>query len=230
MEINPLSKRASTVFKRYVEMNFDDVLERAKKAKKNLYDTPYFIRVSNWTLKLDYYMGFHQDDCEKDKNEDISFNQKCDECDYQKVRIGIIVYYEYNPKKNDLRIDSLLLDADIAIKENMYEFLNKIEGKQWTICPCNSIAKKDGFCEECYIHSYERTEEEGGNCAICYENNGRWIKLECGHIFHTYCIRNVVTTSSNGSSNGWIKKCPLCRREWDICCDNPKTIYDCYDV
>jgi hypothetical protein len=227
MEISPLSKRGLTVFKRYVEMTFDEVLNKAKKAKKPLYNTPYSISISKWTIKLDYYMGFHDDECDKGVDADILFDEKCDECDYHKVRMSLVVYYEYHPKKNDMHIDSLLLDADIATKENMYEFLDKIQEKQWTICPCKSVAKKDGLCRECYIHSYERTEEEGGHCAICYENNGRWMKMECGHIFHSYCVRNL---DGIPSSHGWIKKCPLCRKECDICSDNKLTVYDCYDV
>jgi hypothetical protein len=225
MEISPLSKRGLTIFKRYVEMNFDRVLGQAKKAKRKPHSGINRIKINNWIITLDYYMGFHADDCENE-GERILFDERCD-CDYQEVQMEIEVSYEYDSKKNDLLIDSLLLDASVATKENMYEFLDKIqEKKEWTMCPCRSVAKKDGLCKECYIHSYERTEEEGGNCAICYENNGRWTKLQCGHIFHTYCINNL----DNVPLKGWTIKCPLCRSECFIGYDNKKVIRDCYDV
>lgn len=226
MEISPLSKRGLTVFKRFVEMNFDRVLKEAKKgvAKNDCNETPYSIRISNWIVKLDYYLGYHDDECEE-QEERILFDEKC-ECYYRKVQMEIEVSYEYNIIKNALLIDSLLLDADVATMENMYEFLDKIQEKEWTMCPCKTVAKKDGLCKECYIHSYERTEEEGGNCAICYENNGRWTKLECGHIFHRHCIRDMDTVPNKVSTI----KCPLCRRECVLGWTNAKVVDDCYDV
>jgi hypothetical protein len=36
------------------------------------------------------------------------------------------------------------------------------------------------------------------------ENEGRWIKTECGHFFHTHCFKTLKGAP-------WEKKCPLCR-------------------
>lgn len=42
-------------------------------------------------------------------------------------------------------------------------------------------------------------------CPICFDSLGNWdcdIKLSCGHLFHTHCIRKWLDTTPN---------CPVCR-------------------
>lgn len=46
--------------------------------------------------------------------------------------------------------------------------------------------------------------EYNEECIICYQNDGNFVLLQCGHIFHKMCIKE------------WIKRkriCPLCREE-----------------
>jgi hypothetical protein len=50
------------------------------------------------------------------------------------------------------------------------------------------------------------------NCIICYDDilECDIVSLECGHIFHTNCIINLVRKRN--------RKCPLCRKRitWNI--------------
>lgn len=109
-------------------------------------------------------------------------------------------------------------NSEIANAENIATSLEKVcqhirtwEGKTFYECKyCSErIVYKDGKCKECYIHQYERTEDEGGECCICRENGGQWAELTtCGHIMHYNCCKKI---ERNGD-----KKlcCPLCRKAW----------------
>ena len=106
------------------------------------------------------------------------------------------------------------------MKENCLEdMLNKIKNdfpNYILICQCGSKAEEDyqNKCRQCFINSYIRTEEEGGDCPICFENDGVWIKTKCGHIFHQHCFKKVKETNS---------MCPICRADIDyhICDHHP---------
>jgi hypothetical protein len=49
---------------------------------------------------------------------------------------------------------------------------------------------------------YICTDDE--NCMICFETNGTWCKLKCGHAFHTNCIMQAFRSNL---------KCPVCRND-----------------
>jgi hypothetical protein len=88
------------------------------------------------------------------------------------------------------------------------------------LCSCMDCrVVKDGWCNNCYMYRYLRTEEEGGACCVCMENEGRWVKLlPCNHTIHVHCygrLRNPYPHTT---------KCPLCRQ------DVTDTNYDPYDV
>ena len=88
------------------------------------------------------------------------------------------------------------------------------------LCHCmDSRAVKDGWCDNCYIYRYLRTEDEGGDCCVCLENEGRWVKmLPCNHIIHVQCYNRLHKPYPHTT------KCPLCRQavtDYD---------YDPYDV
>ena len=94
----------------------------------------------------------------------------------------------------------------------------EIEKNKWMQCHCGRRATMNGACDECYIHSYVRSEEEGGDCCVCHENDGRWVKLDCGHILHNHCFFEIKVEAEQK------RKCPLCRHQsrWPL-------RYDCYD-
>lgn len=44
------------------------------------------------------------------------------------------------------------------------------------------------------------------DCPICFEGDGEWVRLSCGHMFHAACSRAWYEFSGgNGMS------CPMCR-------------------
>lgn len=72
--------------------------------------------------------------------------------------------------------------------------------KVYELCDClSSSIVKDGKCKNCYIYDYYNEDR----CAVCFENNGRWCKLECGHTFHLHCVNEL-------------NKCPMCRSALNI--------------
>jgi hypothetical protein len=58
---------------------------------------------------------------------------------------------------------------------------------------------EDNLCDKCYITNYIHND----NCAICLENEGVWVELDCEHIFHSKCINKLKN-----------KTCPLCRKRF----------------
>jgi hypothetical protein len=90
--------------------------------------------------------------------------------------------------------------------ENMIERIQADFPASITICQCGDEAIEDSKCRRCYIHSYTRTEEEGGACSICLENDGLWFKTKCGHIFHQHCLLKAIDVSNS-------RRCPLCRAD-----------------
>jgi hypothetical protein len=83
----------------------------------------------------------------------------------------------------------------------------------FTICACGCVASYDGWCNDCYVNRYIRTEDQGGICCICHENEGSWCRLSCGHEVHRHCYRDIKDEPvEKGTRWGDIpKKCPLCR-------------------
>ena len=69
--------------------------------------------------------------------------------------------------------------------------------------PCSNPDQYDR-CEDCYIYSYIRKEEEGGDCCVCMQNDGVWVKLECNHIIHKSCWNKIL-------KGRCMNLCPLCR-------------------
>lgn len=76
------------------------------------------------------------------------------------------------------------------------EFTNSLKIEEtYNLCNCYREIKLNNQCNDCYIFHYENEDR----CSVCLDNGGQWSKLQCGHIFHSYCIDQV-------------EKCPLCRR------------------
>jgi hypothetical protein len=71
------------------------------------------------------------------------------------------------------------------------------------VCLCGKGAVKDTWCENCYIWRMEHPTDP--YCAICLENEGVYIKTECGHYFHLDCYWRIDSTDSGK------RKCPICR-------------------
>lgn len=130
--------------------------------------------------------------------------KKCEEC--EEIH-GITFTLCLENKTTEIIMESIKFTKDTTLEE-MLEKLEKYSGKVYDFCSCSlgKVVYKDGLCDSCYIYSYTRTEEEGGDCSICYENSGRWCEfVECKHQFHYNCVLKMDK-----------RICPLCRNKGDI--------------
>lgn len=217
METISLSKRGYTVLKRWVETKFEKALETAKEATEN--DDGHnmiFQYKKNWRLELSYCCAYHEDGCQNEGDDVVG--DQCDHCDPEPLTFCVELKYRGNNMDwkcfeqaswgTSLKVETILCWLD-SIEE---------EKNKWIQCRCENLATMNGVCDKCYIHGYVRSEEEGGDCCICHENDGRWVKLACGHILHDRCFYKIIYEANEG------RKCPLCRQLSKF-----PMIYDCYD-
>jgi hypothetical protein len=222
METISLSKRGYTVLKRWVETKFEKALETAKEATEDVLDGngEIFQYNKNWRLELNYCCAYHIDGC-RNEGEDV-VGEQCDHCDPIPLMFCVDLSYTNHDNNTDWKcFEQGSWRARTLKIEVLLSWLDWVQEKKnkWTLCRCGHLATMNGVCDKCYIHSYVRSEEEGGDCCVCHENDGRWDKLECGHILHNHCFFNILLEA------GFKRKCPLCRQLSKF-----PISYDCYDV
>jgi hypothetical protein len=157
---------------------------------------PFYLRVQTTRNKRDDYCN------------------DSDECSYKNLTtINIIVCIYFNNKivfSNYVPLKELSnVKADIypTYIEKLCSNLFSTLKRSYEFCKCGEecfSSRKQ--CKDCYINNYTHDDK----CGICLENNYRWLKLKCGHIFHTHCLKKLEIYSPT------VKKCPLCRAEWDF--------------
>jgi hypothetical protein len=175
-------------------------------------DLNKFESSDGFPYKGKFYVSFtvqdleHSEDCEEyDEDSDNNYiTGECKECGSDKLYIC-----------NILCGDNCITNVTWTKTTTLEELMAKIQllSGKYQVCKCGNInigkLSYNGMCKTCYIWRYTRTEEEGGDCSICYENNGRWIELKtCKHQFHYGCIKKNKNI-----------KCPLCRHEYISHCD-----------
>jgi hypothetical protein len=164
-------------------------------------------------VNFTFYSKQHSEDCEEyDEDSDNYITGECKECGSEDIQYRCIIHYDDN------YITTVKWNKTTTLSHLM-EMLLDLSGEKYQVCKCGNTGKLlqyDGMCKTCFIWSYTRTEEEGGDCSICYENNGRWVELKtCKHQFHYGCIKKYNN-----------KKCPLCRHEYITHCDFTMDPYD----
>jgi hypothetical protein len=221
METISLSKRGFTVLKRWVEVKFDFNLERAKEAQDDSdgeFDHHYFGK--KWKIDLDFTLPHHEYGCD-DEDRQLVYGDTCDKCSYDEMVFIVSLLYTDSGMHHWATMERKSFPIDTVSKEMLLTWLSWVEENKnkWTFCRCGGIAMMNGACDICYIHGYVRSEEEGGDCCVCHENDGRWVKQQCGHILHTRCFIKI-------KEEGTKRKCPLCRASSDFTTAHG----DCYDV
>lgn len=192
LTISPLVKK--TIYRAFDAL-YDSTLEKGPACNDNNDENIVTIRVGNFLVKYDIYIPYHSEECEHENE-----TSETDECGCNTTR-EYTAYLSYNLRESHGRVNlneyEFTKDTD---KSKLFEWIDTIPDT-YQICNCgNELVKRDGWCTMCYIYRYERTEEEGGNCCVCLENEGRWIKLKCNHILHKSCFLNLTKLT-----------CPLCR-------------------
>jgi len=155
----------------------------------------------------------HDPDCNLypygNNNDDDDYDY--DECKCKRKNTGDIYFHLHIIYKADENSQAILVYShsvlvDALNSHSSFEDLCSEIPSIFNICNCGSVTDVNTkMCNECYINSYTRTEEEGGRCSICYENEGVWCKTKCPikpHFFHKHCLDKARETNEN---------CPLCR-------------------
>jgi len=215
-----LSERIKTLLKRFLEVEMPTIVEDAKgyageEPEEDAWTT--FFCIKDWLLKIHVLAPTHEHDCSHD-GEDLAYGETCDECDPETHTLQFIITYKRTciaHRNYGLEVPLKTLDAWITSLE-----------KEWKLCRCGQPLRpfpspNENLCSACYIHSYVRTEEQGGDCCVCHENDLRWVRFQCAHEIHLHCYNHMT---DDGRKN---MKCPLCR---ESIAPESKHVRDPYDV
>ena len=196
-----ISERLYTLMVRATKVHWNRLLEHAKEhsstdeARRDYNNrglseqTFYTLKVNEFEFQLDYSLQIYHE-CENFDDDNVI--NLLDDCSCDKN-----VNYIINLKRGGTYLFNKI------IYEKTVEEALKIVGSipvSYELCKCGDIAEQDEWCIMCYVHRYTRTEAEGGVCCCCYENEGRWIRLECKHELHQHCFNKLASML-----------CPLCR-------------------
>jgi hypothetical protein len=97
--------------------------------------------------------------------------------------------------------NKLIFSVKLTEKETFEKFLSDEFKFEYEFCPCGEKVFENGMCKNCFLYDYEHEED----CCVCLQNGRRWVELECGHLLHFNCRREIKN-----------KKCPLCRTKTEI--------------
>jgi hypothetical protein len=225
METITLSKRGFIVFKRFVEAKFERTLEIAKEALTDLQDDEIceVLVYNNWRLEIDYCCAHHtREDCDASGTMELPYDAVCENCAVSPLEFNIKLNYRESVAKPWKLFEFKCYQAKTLKMETLLSWLDWVEENRnnWRLCRCGSLATMKEACDSCYIHSYVRPEEEG-DCCVCHENDGRWVRLSCGHILHMHCFSQIELHHDRTN-----RKCPMCRQ-----LSNYGTVkFDCYNV
>lgn len=115
-----------------------------------------------------------------------------DEDEFKKSTITIFIKLKYKSDDIDFfynyGIDMLesFKDDYEKYEKTIYDWLKTSVFKKIIICKhCEKCRAVDGedLCEECFIFWYKHDDM----CPWCHDDEGVFIKLECGHIYHKKC-------------------------------------------
>ena len=222
MEIPTIPQLLQDV-KRNIELNYERFINKTIKLETQDVRFPSFDYTAyidnNWKIKWSIMPTIHNNNCsEYDDSgfvvEDNTIIGKCAECNNEQgYNVSIFIYYNKILIKNlgqNTMLDGNQLTWNDLDLEHKLSFLEK----PIIMCECGKRAKNDDKCKECHLFSYTRTEEEGGDCAVCLENGGVWHKLECTHVMHKICLKKISKPI-----------CPLCRAKYKYPLDIPNNPY-----
>jgi hypothetical protein len=220
-----VSERAKTVFTRWVDVWGKHLIKQAMELKEmpdaDELDSISFgdIDVGVLSFAVGVLLGVCEPECDHAR-EDIPYPETCDLCDSLTQRLEISLSYHRKGEKKIL-LHTIQLDLDEITVDKIYEVIQSYQSTYYS-CQCDRLvydpsdreAPLGKWCMNCYIFRYKRTEEQGGDCCICYENEGRWARFPCGHETHYHCYSKMPANA---------RRCPLCRASIT------KALADCYD-
>ena len=185
-----ISPRVKLAIQRAFDMYYDKAIREGTVRSQNIEETLVTLVIGKYMVTYNVYIPYHNDECEE--IDETTEQDECD-CDNGRQFTAAILYKNIELTKYEF--------GEKTDKAQLFEWLDKIQ-TVYELCRCGELVRKDGWCSTCYIYRCERTEEEGGVCCVCLENEGRWIKLGCNHALHKSCYENLMKPA-----------CPLCRHE-----------------
>jgi len=203
-----LTPRFITVLSRYFDANRNSIVKQGLKFPSQDQWLDFFHYGKENRIKVCFQSERNEHDCHCPKWDDEKINYIYDdECDDCKIKEGITFDIQIELAGTHKTLETIYFTEDEPVEETIKK-IETLSGKVYTFCQCNGIVFKDELCRNCYPHAYTRTEEEGGECSICYDNGGRWCQfVDCKHQFHYGCIIKIPESR---------KKCPLCRNTGDF--------------
>jgi hypothetical protein len=236
-----ISDRAKLIFTRWIDLWGDNIIARAKEQDDDIDDPEVEVDsvcfgdsdIGMLSLTISVMLGYCEEGCDNWKDA-IAFPKKCETCKSTTQEIIIsLSYHKKNEKKTNLYSTRIYLEC---ITPDMFRNIIKALPPAYHLCSCEQKvcdstdpeSPKSKWCATCFVYRYTRTEEQGGDCCICYENEGRWTRFSCGHEIHHHCYMKLsidpekIRISEYATSA--CKRCPLCRDPIK------KGITDCYDV
>ena len=197
-----LSPRFITVLSRYFEANRDAIIKKGLKFPSHDQWLDFFHYTNRIKVCFQSERNEHDPHCPNFDDEKMNYIDEGEDCEECNIKEGITFEIHIELAGTHRTLETIYYKADEPLEEVIKKF-EPLIGKTYYFCLCNGIVYKDKLCRNCYPHAYTRSEEEGGDCAICYDNGGRWCQfIECKHQFHYGCIVKIQENP---------KKCPLCR-------------------
>jgi hypothetical protein len=217
-----IPQRLKKIIERQVLLDYDKVYDDAHDSIRNdnnLHNPrPHMSQYSyndNFSTVLCASIIAHDEDCD-----DYPYGWLSDDCECNHRDLVNNITLTLRIKYNDSVIHTQSFDVtkigEITEIEKSVEpeyfalrFFNTIPDSV-ILCVCGERAddKAKDKCRRCYLDSYTRTEEEGGRCSICFENEGVWFKTHCNHFFHQHCLLRALKAK---------RECPLCRTSIPNC-------------
>ncbi len=171
---------------------------------------------------------FHDDYCEKnseDSDEDVELITLEDDCEcYKGVSVQVELRYRPIVGKRITLLSTTISGQEDRFSDGKAPSLESViavvdSWEDFRLCQCGEVTEDPDrmWCRDCFVYRYTRTEDEGGDCCVCHENEGRWVELPCGHQVHQHCYFSIKREERNGCPIGDMykdhtRKCPLCRR------------------
>ena len=184
-----ITKKQVQVIKRFIEINIDYDKEYSL---SSIFDDDFnhLIKSEFGNFKVCFnWNGVIED------NEDGFLEIDC----YLK---GNLIFTEKMSKKGET------FKADKKMVKDVMKKLDKLVGKTFVKCKimgCTKFVFNDNLCKDDYMFDCKNEDDD---CCICKENDGKWVKLGCGHILHSACFWSMVVKRKTLRDN-----CPLCRQE-----------------
>jgi hypothetical protein len=218
-----ITARASTLIERSIFVKWDKFKAEGERIRHNQKcferavcsdDGEFYnqMNVLSATIRYEFnFNSYHDADCDTYQEDDII--NYTDDCNCEKE-----VGYTIKIVKSDKTLFMRCFSKKHTTKEVVEAFGEM--PVEFNLCQCGSVAvysdssraTTTNWCEDCFIWRQEHPNGGTEVCAICHEGEGRYMKTDCGHYFHSHCFGKIEWLKGQGL----LKTCPLCRHKVEL--------------